>query len=557
MTAGAFAATLQSAVLTAFVELAIVGLVCGALVVMLTALSRRLTGTNNRALTAIAPFAAAKSRRLIVGLSAFTAVGLLIYNGWLAAHGIDARHEAIAGLRAITEDSGRALGRVVSQLALLAVVLVVTVQLARIVLRGVEHLIDRVDHDDDRQMLAKAFAGLDRAVLNLGWLLGVLVACRQLQVPPVIVDPLEALVRVYIVVVIGIAAIRSTGAVVGLLDRAAERYVRQRDWARYYDQLHTLLPTLRACLEYALWIAVIALALSQVSWLQRAAAWGPLLIEGVAIFFVSQVVIQLGYLEIGHRMLPRDGLEESERRRRATMVPLVRSTFMYVAYFITAVLILGALGFNPMPFLAGAGILGLVIGFGAQAMINDVVSGFFILFENIYLVGDIIECGAARGVVEAIEFRTTKIRDRDGRLHIVRNGDMKLVVNYSKDYGVAAIALEVGYDADLRAVFSCLRQVGRQVRSEIDAVVDDAQVEGITAFGPSSMTIRMSTRVKPGYHDTVAAAMRLMIKESFDTDLGEVVRKSLIPERWSPAVATMGYGSPGPDHESHQDHQDH
>jgi small conductance mechanosensitive channel len=297
-----------------------------------------------------------------------------------------------------------------------------------------------------------------------------------------------------------------------------------------------------------LWIAVIALALDQVSWLQRAAAWGPLLIEGVAIFFFGQIVIKLGYLEIGHRMLPSEGLEETERRRRATMVPLVRSTFMYVAYFITAVLILGALGFNPMPFLAGAGILGLVVGFGAQSMINDVVSGFFILFENIYLVGDIIECGSARGVVEAIEFRTTKIRDADGRLHIVRNGDMKLVVNYSKDYGVAAVALEVGYDADLRAVFACLRQVGRQVRSEFDAVVGDAEVEGITAFGSSSMTIRMSTRVKPGCHDTVAAAMRFMIKESFDTDVGGVVRKSLIPERWSPAaVATSGYRSLAPD----------
>ena len=145
------------------------------------------------------------------------------------------------------------------------------------------------------------------------------------------------------------------------------------------------------------------------TWLQRVAAWGPLVIQGLAIFFVGQLVIELGYMEIGHRMLPREGLEESERRRRATMVPLVRSTFMYVAYFMTAVLILAALGFNPMPFLAGAGILGLVVGFGAQSMINDVVSGFFILFENIYLVGDIVEAGPARGVVEAIEFRTTKI----------------------------------------------------------------------------------------------------------------------------------------------------
>ena len=273
------------------------------------------------------------------------------------------------------------------------------------------------------------------------------------------------------------------------------------------------------------------------TWLQRVAAWGPLVIQGLAIFFVGQLVIELGYMEIGHRMLPREGLEESERRRRATMVPLVRSTFMYVAYFMTAVLILAALGFNPMPFLAGAGILGLVVGFGAQSMINDVVSGFFILIENIYLVGDIVEVGSAHGVVEAIEFRTTKIRDGEGRLHIVRNGDMKLVVNYSKDYAVAVVALEVGYDADLRAVFGCLRQVGRQFRAENDAVLAETNIEGITAFGPRSMTIRTSTRVKPGYHGAVAAAMRLLIRDAFEMEGGESPRRSLIPARWTPARA--------------------
>ena len=122
---------------------------------------------------------------------------------------------------------------------------------------------------------------------------------------------------------------------------------------------------------------------------------------------------------------------------------------MYAAYFATTVLILGTLGFNPLPFLAGAGLLGLVIGFGAQSLINDVVSGFFILFENIYLVGDVIEGGGAKGVVEAIEFRTTRIRDADGRLHIVRNGDMKQVVNFSKDYAVAVVPVDVSYEADM------------------------------------------------------------------------------------------------------------
>src|SRR4029453_1758444 len=132
----------------------------------------------------------------------------------------------------------------------------------------------------------------------------------------------------------------------------------------------------------------------------------------------------------------------------------------------TAVAILASLGFNPMPFLAGAGILGLVIGFGAQSLINDVVSGFFVLFENTYLVGDAIEAAGAKGVVEAIEFRTTKVRDGDGRLHGVRNGGVKKVINYSKQYAVAVVAFDVPYPADLPQVFAVVREAGERIRRE-------------------------------------------------------------------------------------------
>ena len=206
-------------------------------------------------------------------------------------------------------------------------------------------------------------------------------------------------------------------------------------------------------------------------------------------------------------MLPREGIDEMERRRRTTMVPLLRSTFTYAAYFATAVLILGTLGFNPLPFLAGAGLLGLVIGFGAQSLINDVVSGFggkqilledpagfFILFENIYLVGDVIEGGGAKGVVEAIEFRTTRIRDADGRLHIVRNGDMKQVVNSSKDYTVAVVPVDVSYEADMRAVFATLKEAGLRLKGESRDVLEPTEIDGITAFGPTSLTVRTITQ---------------------------------------------------------------
>jgi small conductance mechanosensitive channel len=232
-------------------------------------------------------------------------------------------------------------------------------------------------------------------------------------------------------------------------------------------------------------------------------------------------------------MLPDEGLDEMSRRRRATMAPIVRNVFTYAVYFGTAVLVLASLGFNPMPFLAGAGILGLVVGFGAQALIHDVVSGFFILFENTFLIGDAIEAAGAKGVVEAIEFRTTKIRDGDGRVHIIRNGDIKQVINYSKEYALAVVAVDVAYHADLPQVFAILKEAGERTRRENGDVLGETQVDGISAFGAETMTVRTSTKVKPGRHDAAAAALRLAIKEAFDRRSASQPRRSLVPERFT------------------------
>src|SRR5262249_883099 len=164
----------------------------------------------------------------------------------------------------------------------------------------------------------------------------------------------------------GLLAIRATAIIVGLIDARGRAYADRRGWVAHYDHLERLLPTLSACVEYALWIGMAALILFQLSPVQGLAAWGPKPVEAIRIFFVGRARAEIGHLEIDRRMTPPEGLDEFSLRRRATMTPLVHSVFTYGAYFALAVLILAALGFNPMPFLAGAGILGLVVGFGAQ-----------------------------------------------------------------------------------------------------------------------------------------------------------------------------------------------
>jgi small conductance mechanosensitive channel len=532
-------ARILSAVSVIAIELAVVAGVCGSLYGVMLMLLRAAPIRAGR--SEWRDIARLRTRHIVLSLLLAMVTGILCANGNLLVRGVDVPRYTMDLIRSITAETWIALRNAIAKLALAILVLLVAIRVVRWVLRAAERTLRQRQPTPDREAsLSALLAGLERTVANIGWLLVVVFASILFAFPGNVTAVLLVAVRMYVVLAIGLIIIRSTALLVETIDALGHRYAERRQWQRHYDHLRALLPTFRACLEYALWVGVGSLVLAQLTTMQNVAAWGPRVIQGIAIFFAGRVLIELGRLEIGHRMLPHEGLEETERRRRATMVPLVKSAFTYAVYFGTAVLILGALGFNPMPFLAGAGLLGLVIGFGAQSLINDVVSGFFILLENIYLVGDIVEVGPARGVVEAIEFRTTRIRDAEGRVHVVRNGDMKPVINYSKDYGMAVVLVEVPYDADLQRVFADFRKAGERLRAENRDVLTETQIEGITAFGSSSMTIRTSTRVRPGRQDTIAAALRLLINESVEGPFGGVPRKTLIGDRYTKHAVAHG-----------------
>ena len=137
--------------------------------------------------------------------------------------------------------------------------------------------------------------------------------------------------------------------------------------------------------------------------------------------------------------------------------------------------------------------------------------------------------GFPPGTAERVEFRTTKIRDVDGRVHVVRNGDVKDVINYSKEYTLAVVPVDIVYDADLRGVFSVLREAGERLRAENPDVLAQTEIDGITVFGATAMTVRTSTRVKPGRHEAAAAALRFWIKEAFDRRAGSAARRGIVP----------------------------
>lgn len=316
---------------------------------------------------------------------------------------------------------------------------------------------------------------------------------------------------------------------------------------RHYDSFRHLVPLLRKTIEYVLIVFVVSLAVEQVEWAASFAKWGPVLIRVIGIIFLSRVIVEIVNLLIQEFMIKRAKLEPEQRKRRQTIVPLIESILKYVIYFNAAFLIIKQFGIDPTPFFAGAGIIGLAVGLGAQNLVNDMVSGFFILFEDYYLVGDFIKAIGAEGTVERIDLRTTRIRDPSGRLHILRNGQIDQIVNYSKSYTFAVVDVGIAYESDVDKAFECLTNCGELLRERNKDVLEPTTVCGLDAFAESELTVRTITKVKPGTHLSVERQLRKMIKQAFDRDGIEIpyARRVLITQNADENTPALGDGDAG------------
>jgi small conductance mechanosensitive channel len=218
------------------------------------------------------------------------------------------------------------------------------------------------------------------------------------------------------------------------------------------------------------------------------------------------------------RVTNTDDVTEEVRQRNETIFPLLKSILAGAVYFIVFVLILRGLGFDPIPLLAGAGILGMVIGLGAQSLVNDLVSGFFIIFENTLRVGDYIEVKETVGTVESIGLRTTRVRGRDGQLFILRNGDLNDVVTYSRSFTNAVVTVGVDHESNIKQVYAVLNKIGDEISRDNEDVLEKTKIEGIEDFNGPELLIRTVTKVNPGCHENVERELRMRMKEAFDDE---------------------------------------
>ena len=216
----------------------------------------------------------------------------------------------------------------------------------------------------------------------------------------------------------------------------------------------------------------------------------------------------------------KDPLQASEAKKRAhTLGNILRHAFLIIITFVAVLMILGELEIQLGPLLATAGIGALAIGFGAQSLVKDVISGFFIILENQYRIGDVIEVAGVSGLVESVSLRKTVLRDLQGKVHTIPNGEIKVVSNFSKEWSRSVLDLGISYRDDIDQIVDLLIQIGKEMGSEEpykSAILEPLQVLGVEKFDESQMVIRMMVKTAPLKQWEVGRELRRRIKIRFD-----------------------------------------
>ncbi|MEI6444588.1 MAG: mechanosensitive ion channel family protein, partial [Nostocales cyanobacterium ELA583] len=467
-------------------------------------------------------------RRNITGLLLLTGLVLCILivgaNGFLIYRGENIQQYTLDMIRRIPSGFWVTLGIGIAQSIGSVIVALIALKCIKYWLNVASNRAKNLDQNTaDDESIDAFFSALNQRIRDGIWL-WVLISCTQfLKLSAVVSEYLYIALRVYLIIAVGSLILKAVTAIVDTLDALSIRYSSPDNLLRFYDRLQHLIPFLKRCLEFVIYVCMATLVTQQVQLIAKLATFGLQIIKIIAIIFMSQVLFAIINLLVEEVLFKDGNLTEVQRSRRLTLIPLFRSILQYIGYFSIGVSILYTLDINPTPILAGAGIIGIAIGLGAQTLINDIVCGFFILFENYYLVGDYIEAGKAEekaleGVVETIELRTTRIRHPNGQLQIIRNGDIGSVTNYSKQYIFAVVEVDIPYNSNLAHVYKVIEEVGQQLKANDPDILEPTQIDGIESLGESNLLLRTSTKVKPGKHIQIQRILRKMFMDTLSRE---------------------------------------
>ncbi len=236
----------------------------------------------------------------------------------------------------------------------------------------------------------------------------------------------------------------------------------------------------------------------------------------ILFYILARILIRITITAV-NRLIKLQTVKMDERRRN-TLLSLLDNMIRYTIYFIFAVESLSSLNIHVETLLAGAGIAGLALGFGAQSLIKDVLTGFFIIFEDQYGVGDLVKINQFTGTVISIGLRLTRIQAWTGEIEIIPNGQITQVTNYSKANSIAVVDVGVSYQADLHRAMEVIQETMQQLKAENENIVGEVQILGVQSLGKSDVVIRVTAECKPTTHFAVQRQAYQRIKEAFDRE---------------------------------------
>lgn len=261
------------------------------------------------------------------------------------------------------------------------------------------------------------------------------------------------------------------------------------------------------------------------NWFTDMDMWQGVLISALKILLIF--ILTRLFVKVIYRLIDRS-LERREKnrlqmnpRRLVTVGELMKNITSITANFILLMLVLGEIGFELGPLLAGAGVLGLAIGFGAQALVKDVISGFFIILEDQFAVGDVIQTGSYKGTVEMIGLRSTRLVSWTGEVHIIPNGSITNVTNYSIGNALAVVDLTFSQTRRLEESMELLKAAMEKLKQSHPEFSQAPNVLGIQSMSSSEYVIRIAAECSPSKRTEVERLIQTFAKEALeDAEMG-------------------------------------
>lgn len=241
------------------------------------------------------------------------------------------------------------------------------------------------------------------------------------------------------------------------------------------------------------------------------------LLKIIAILIIAKILIKIGKVAIHNvfKLRTRSPLKTNERRDE-TLAKLLDNIISYVVYFFAFMMILSVLTIDVKALLAGAGVVGLAVGFGAQSLVKDVITGFFIIFEDQFSVGDHVRIDQFEGTVESIGLRTTRIKTWTGEVHILPNGSIIQVTNFSLNNSLAIIDIGIAYEEDIEKAEKVIKELLEKMPEQYEELVKAPELLGVQSFGPSEVILRIVAETLPMKHVAAGRKIRKDLKTFLD-----------------------------------------